>query len=196
MPFFDKPKPPKPRKQSRRLRRDEYGRPTLTLPGYLPDAFVLAASDQAAVMVHGFACHPEGFAFQLEVTKRHEPPPGPDPEPEPFGIWHPHAEPGARFGIGYSDGRRATLERTRSPGRYDDPGAQLGIMQSGGQGGSGHWRSELWVQPLPPPGPVTFAVEWPDAGIEETLHAIDGQLFQDAAARAQSAFPARRRKKA
>ena len=48
------------------------------------------------------------------------------------------------------------------------------------------------MQPLPPPGPVTFAVEWPAMGIEETLHEIEGQLFRDTAERARRIFPPRR----
>lgn len=194
MPFFDERPPPKPRKRSRKLRRDEYGRPTLLLPGYLTDGAVLAVSDEAAVMIHGIACYPSGFAFELQVTSRYEVPPDEYARDlEPFGLWaHSRENPG-QFGIEYSDGRRATLDRhglARGRGRADAP---VVILPGGGGGGGGHYASELWVQPLPPPGPVTFAVEWTEAGIEETLHTIDGQLFREAAKRATRVFPPRRR---
>jgi hypothetical protein len=41
------------------------------------------------------------------------------------------------------------------------------------------------VWPLPPPGPLVFACEWPAAGMALTRHEIDAQPILDAAGRTQ-----------
>jgi hypothetical protein len=46
-----------------------------------------------------------------------------------------------------------------------------------------------WVWPLPPPGPLTFVVEWPAHGIAESRAELDTQPILDAAARAIQVFP-------
>jgi hypothetical protein len=197
MPFFDEPEPRKPRKRSRKLRRDEHQRPKLILPGYLGEDVVLATSDEAAVLMHGLACYPTGFAFTLQVTTRYEVSYDDDDEwdIEPFGLWG-HRRPrenAGRFGIEYSDGRRVTLDRHRyARARSED--APLVIAPGGGGGGGGNYSTEVWVEPLPPPGLVTFAVEWTATGIAETLHTIEGGLFREAAKRSKPVFPPRGRK--
>jgi hypothetical protein len=194
VPFFDEPTPPERRKRSKRLRRDEHGRPTLMVPSYLSEDVVLAVSDEVAVLLHGIACYPSGFALTLETTRRYEVDDHEgDEDDEPFGLWGRRSKSLAKFGIEYSDGRRATLDRDPFAPERGGAGARLAIMQGSGSGGGGHFSTELWVQPLPPTGPVTFAVEWATAGIGETLHTIDGQLFRDAAQHAKRVFPPRRR---
>jgi hypothetical protein len=155
---------------------------------------ILALSDNVAVFVHGIACYAPGFAFMLEVTYKYEPPEDEEPRHHPFGLWGPRRPPegAGRFGVGYSDGRQATLDERRPPQPRGSKGP-LTIMQGGGHGGRGHYASEIWVQPLPPPGPVTFAVEWPAEGIEETLQIIDGRRFREAAKRSKRIFPPKKR---
>jgi hypothetical protein len=196
MPFFEKPDPKPQRQQRRRLRRDdEYSRPTLFVPTYLPEDVVLGLSEEAAVVMHGVACYPRGFAFSLETTSRYEVSYDDEDEEDahgPFRVWSGTRQPSAQFGIEYSDGRRATLAEGRRPlpreGRKDD----ITIWPGGGGSGGGHSTTDLWVRPLPPPGPVTFAVEWPSKGIDESLRQIDGRQFRDAAERATRVFPPRR----
>ena len=127
------------------------------------------------------------------MTKRYEIADGEDEDIEPFGLWARRSKSVAKFGIEYSDGRRATLDRDHFPARRGGSKAQIAITQGGGGGGGGHYSTELWVQPLPPAGPVTFAIECITAGIEETLHTIEGQAFRDAARQATRVFPPRRR---
>jgi hypothetical protein len=195
--FFEQD-PPKPEQQrrGRRLRRDdEYNRPTLFVPAYLPADVVLGLSDQAAVVMHGIACYPRGFAFSLEATTRYEVNyDGEDDEDRrgPFNFWGRARDGSARFGIEYSDGRRAALDADGPPASRKDKTNTISIWPGGGSSGGGHSRTDIWVQPLPPPGPVTFAIEWPAKRIDETLHTIDGQEFRDAAGRATRVFPPRR----
>jgi hypothetical protein len=85
-----------------------------------------------------------------------------------------------RFGVEFSDGRRATtIEGPRGP--RDEPPAIV-LRQGGGGGGSGSWEFNFWIWPLPPAGPLTFAVEWPAEGIELTMCEVDTALLLEAAA--------------
>jgi hypothetical protein len=47
-----------------------------------------------------------------------------------------------------------------------------------------------WVQPLPPPGELLFACEWPQRQIPLTTTTIDADVILAAAARAQELWPA------
>lgn len=195
MPFFDEQPPRRSKPKRRRLRRDDdEERPTLWVPGYLAEDVVLAVSDQAAIVMHGVACYPRGFAFSLEAISRYEVTLDDETEedmdsPFPFALWRPSRSASGQFGIQYSDGRRATLGERRFMARGKRSNDAITITPGGGGGGSGHWRHDVWVQPLPPPGSVTFAVEWRTKGIEETLHEIEGERFREAAQRATRVFP-------
>jgi hypothetical protein len=201
-PFFEVPEPPKKRPKRRRLRRaddDPWSRPRRMLPGYLGTDFVLAQSDEAAVIVHGIACYPTGFAFQLETVMRYE---REDDEDfalgDAFHAWH-HIPRSAevspkllRFGIAFSDGAKVTtLDADRWERRDERPDEVRPHLElGGGGGGDGEWSYEIWIWPLPPEGPVTFACEWPAFGIEETTRRVEGRRFVRAAGRAKAVFRA------
>ena len=73
-----------------------------------------------------------------------------------------------RFGMQFADGSKVTnlpgpLPGPPRGGGEPPPGPVL--QQSGGSGGDREWRQDYWVWPLPPPGPLTLACEWPGAGI-------------------------------
>jgi hypothetical protein len=196
MGFFEErkvePKPPR----RRRLRRDEFGRPTLIVPAYLVADVILAVSDEMAVVMHGIACYPRGFGFSLEATSRYElsyEEEEADGLRGAFDIWGGNNENAGRFGIAYSDGRRATVDDRWAPPRRKgaDKDRDITISPGGGGSGGGHWETELWVEPLPPRGPVTFAVEWQAKRIDETLHVLEGEQFREAAKRAKRVFPPR-----
>jgi hypothetical protein len=88
-----------------------------------------------------------------------------------------------RFGVEFSDGRRATtIERFRGP-REQPP--EIVLMQRGGGGGGGSWEFGFWIWPLPPAGPLTFAVEWPAEGVELTTCEVDAAPILEAAARSE-----------
>ena len=88
-----------------------------------------------------------------------------------------------RFGVEFADGRRATtIERPR-PSLDESP--EIVLMQRGGGGGDGNWEFGFWIWPLPPEGPLTFAVEWPAEGVELTTCQIDSAPFLEAAARSE-----------
>jgi hypothetical protein len=88
-----------------------------------------------------------------------------------------------RFGVEFSDGRRATtIERVR-PSLDESP--EIVLMQRGGGGGGGSWEFGFWVWPLPPAGPLKFAVEWPAEGVELTTCEVDTAPIIEAAARSE-----------
>ena len=47
----------------------------------------------------------------------------------------------------------------------------------------------FWLWPLPPPGPLTFVVEWPALGIAETRAETDATAVVEAAASAAPLWP-------
>jgi hypothetical protein len=88
-----------------------------------------------------------------------------------------------RFGVEFSDGRRATtIERPRPS---EDELPKIALMHRGGGGGGKTWEFGFWIWPLPPEGSLTFAVEWPAEGIELTTCQIDAAPLLEAAARSE-----------
>ena len=59
----------------------------------------------------------------------------------------------------------------------------------GGGGGDTQYTQRAWLWPLPPAGPVTFALAWPEQQIDEATVQVDGALFRAAAAEAQQLWP-------
>ena len=58
------------------------------------------------------------------------------------------------------------------------------MRMGGGGGGSGHYRWEHWVFPLPPSGPLTVFAEWSMAGVAEVSVVVSGDEDHDASDRA------------
>ena len=157
---------------------------------------VLGRSDTAALWIPALTASADGFEFDLEL--RH------DLDEEEFGdpFFFGH-RPGRRrrtseggldpellrFGIQFSDGRKATNIDTRIPSRtpgVDEPPGGLVLSPRGGGGGQGRWRQDFWVSPLPPAGPLAFVCEWPVAAIPETRNEVD---WPSCATRRPKRFP-------
>jgi hypothetical protein len=94
---------------------------------------------------------------------------------------------GPRLGVQFSNGQHAGA-RPVSP--YDVDKDEEGIptepiiTMGGGGGGSGHFRWEQWVFPLPSPGDLTVFAEWPAAGIEESSIVVSADDVLHASERA------------
>jgi hypothetical protein len=97
-----------------------------------------------------------------------------------------------RLGLRYPDG--TTVTNLDSP-QLNDAEAPVGPLLSWTPAGSGgsrtHQTSELamWLWPLPPAQPLTFAVEWPVGGIELATTELDGAELVGAAERSVSYWP-------
>lgn len=92
-----------------------------------------------------------------------------------------------RLGIQFAEGSKVTNTRGLHHHRHA-PEQPVMFVGGGGGGGGGHWRQSQWVWPLPPPGPMTFACEWPAMDIPLTFYELDAQPILDAAGRAQIIF--------
>lgn len=149
--------------------------------------------------------YPNGFAFLLRVrwglvADPSEQLPWPFPDwgsPDPLDS-EPFPDALLRFGVQFADGRKVT-NLDQYPFVPEDLPLDQPVMVEGGGGvgseggrlGRGaFWDLELVVQPLPPPGPLTFVCAWPGRGIPEVRAEIDAGLVLDAAAAAVPFFPA------
>jgi len=172
-----------------------FGPPAGILPGVVALELVLARSERAAVCVSRIGAYPTGFEIALLTMA------GEDDEaldPGLFGMrrhrMRRRAQAGGslpddtlRFGVQFSDGRKATSTAGMGPPHREEPTGPV-LSPSGGGGGGGNWRANLWVWPLPPAGALALVCEWPAAGIALTRHDVDAALILEAAARAQLVF--------
>lgn len=163
------------------------GPPHGVLPGVAALELVLASNERAAVYIGRCSAYPSGLELEVRVLVR-----GDDLDPSLNGVYH---RPGRgstfeemlRFGIEFSDGRKATNVDGPWPGA-DQPQSPV-LWGMGGGGGGGRWRQDFWLWPLPPPGMVTLVCEWPAAGLALARHEVDVKILLEAAARARKVFP-------
>src|ERR1019366_80319 len=92
-----------------------------------------------------------------------------------------------RFGIGFSDGTKATDMRFGRPGRAG-PGQRV-LRPQGGHGGGRRSNLGFWCEPLPPRGPMSFVCQWPAMGVDEAALQLDARLVLDAAALSRPIWP-------
>lgn len=160
------------------------------IPGLVPWEVMLVRTGQVAVAVGGVHAYPNGFEFTVHARLRRED----EPRPGGAGLFEQHGwrrEPneGLRLGVMYADGRRAAaLGGFPRPGDDADAG-RLVLRENGGGGSSRTWDGNFWVSPLPPEGPVTFVVSWPERGVAETRAELDGAAIREAAGRAVMLWP-------
>lgn len=184
--FADLPEPPRDATPSPfALRRPEWtGPPENVLPGVLGTGVVLVNTGALAVAVPVLAVWPTGALVTLELRRR-EYADGGDLDPFTWRHGPPQAD-GLRFGVGFSDGRKALGEW---PGRPAGPPERPVLLPRGGHGGGLSYEQELWLWPLPPDGPVELVCEWPAQGVGEARATLDGGELRAAAARAIELWP-------
>jgi hypothetical protein len=150
----------------------------------------LAATDLAVLAVPSVSVFSMGLLIHVVVTERR----GNRSRAEFQGRMHGHfpmAAPGAlRFGVALADGTRAV---TGSAARFDEQPTGPSLWTNGGGGGGDdqiqRMTHELWLWPLPPPGPVELVAEWRELGIEESSIWLDGAALIAAASGAQAIWP-------
>ena len=172
--------------------RPWFGPPRGTLPAVVPLERVLARTDKVAVCLSRLAAYPTGFEFDVVTLSAEE-----DHQLDPllFPVQHRfHRGSGderipremLRIGVQFADGSKAT--NTGGFQHSSNPPSGPTMNPGGGHGGGGSWRQTFWVWPLPPPGPLILACEWPAVDIPLTRSEIASQTILDAATRAQVVF--------
>ena len=156
---------------------------------------VLARTDQVAIALVDAVAYTTGVDLTLVAARRS--PRGDDPFDLPFG--RPmHGSCGQelppellRFGVQFSDGRKATSLGSLpafGAGMEDEPEGPL-LSPNGGGGGDDRWELDFWLWPLPPPGPLAFVVEWPAEGIELSRQEVDAAPILEASRRSEVLWP-------
>lgn len=86
---------------------------------------------------------------------------------------------GLRFGVGYPDGQKATVDGMRPWGPEETAPDGPVLMPAGGGGGAGSdeeasCSAKFWVWPLPSDGDLRVVAQWPDRGMGECSVPIGG----------------------
>jgi hypothetical protein len=157
---------------------------------------LLVNTGRVAVWVADAEVYPNGAVLKMWLRGR-----------EPA---RPEAESGSgtwRFGLQFSDGRKATvyglgmfarLGRAQAsssvtalaPSPRDGPPESPFLIGRGGSGSRNSWRQEYWLWPLPSPGELLIACEWPNIELPLSTVTLSADLIRDAAGRAQQLWPA------
>jgi hypothetical protein len=121
------------------------------------------------VLERGFEAFPSGVRFSLDVRFG-------------AGVFNPlGAFPGtpgsAYLAATFADGRIGMVKPT---GYYLYP-AQVVLSYFSGGGTSAKWTMRLWLSPLPPPGPLTFDIGWPDKDVPITAVTVEATQLCEAA---------------
>lgn len=202
MSFFDEelarrpPPEPKPDTAPDEGRPPWEGPPHGVVPGPVTARAVLVRSDQMLVMVHDLRAYPTGLLLTIAVW--HRVAPDRDLRRDPYEDLMLGAArrrpPGRRrrgalrFGLEFADGRRWS-SLTHSPRDTDPEPAGPALWTQGGQGDGRSYEMRYWLWPLPPPGDLTFHLEWPDQGIGPASASVSGHAIVDAAATAEVIWP-------
>jgi hypothetical protein len=189
--FFEPPPPSAEPEPARYRMPPWFGPPGGTLPAVVPLERVLARTEKVAVCASRLCVYPTGFEFDV-LTMSNE-----DRQLDPLMFHAQHRFHRAagdegippellRIGVQFADGSRATnvggFQHDKEP-----PSGPI-MHPGGGGGGGGSWRQTFWVWPLPPPGPLVLACEWPALDIPLTRCEILAEAILDAAPRAQVVF--------
>ena len=205
MSFFEPPPPPERPEPPFEIPEPEpwWSAPSNELGAPVPLRVVLARTDQVAVAVVGVTAYTTGVSLTLALRRRSS------RREEDFyprmDLFDPLAlrrRPSdelppelLRFGVQFADGRRATTLGGGTPwavGRgaavEEEPSGPI-LSSSGGGGNDREWTADYWLWPLPPPGTLTFAIEWPSEEILLSTHEVDASLIIEASKSSEVLWP-------
>jgi hypothetical protein len=151
------------------------------LPALLPWNRELGRAGGVVVALNGIRVWPDCCTLDIAMFSRRAPFHGVGRPRLGLPLMEPTAPGGFRFGVLFSDGRRAT-NLDRDPRLPASAGPVLRTSSS--HGGQFHHSASLLLWPLPPPGPLTIVVQWPDQELPETSTELDGAAIRHAASEA------------
>jgi hypothetical protein len=178
------------------------GPPKADLGAVVATELILARSANVAVVLPQITVYRTGCLFTVEVVIRRAQLSDDDWQElassatdatGPSQRW----ERVLRLGLRYPDGTTVTnldspAGRRSADAEADSPAGPLLSWAPRSSGGSWHHQSSdlgMWLWPLPPAQPLTFAVEWPIGGIELTTTELDGAELVAAAERSSGYWP-------
>jgi hypothetical protein len=201
--FFDELKPP-PRPQEHEEEAPEWvSAPDGWIGAVLPVQELIGRSEEAAVCLTRIVAYPLGFevtldAFTRSLSRGYA-------FDDAIADWHRGEQDRPppqllRYGIEFADGRKSSniggmfggtvFAMSAADESAPDPAKDICLVPGGGYGGGRRSRQEVWVWPLPPPGPVAFVCEWPRYEIPETRVTVEANLIREAAGLAEAIWPA------
>ncbi|WP_432564458.1 hypothetical protein [Kineococcus sp. SYSU DK003] len=172
----------------------------------MPIELVLGRASSTVLTLSGLSAFPTGLSMTLGVRVRAQ---GRAVHPQLYqqvfttphhrqrgSTWRPGQ---LSWGFELADGRQVT---NADPGPWSEQPIGLDgtpdltwlpshpvLIGGGGQASARVIDCEYWLWPLPPPGPLRVLCQWPERGIEQAWHELDGEMFQRAAQRAQPIWP-------
>ena len=165
-----------------------FGPPSGVLPGLLPKRVVFVKNDQMLLVIDHFSVYPTGVLFSINLWLRKS---NDEIHRMPWDYRPRRTMPDdanvLRFGLRFSNGQTWTNLARSGPDFENEPTEPV-VMERGGGGGGDHWEMSHWLWPLPPPGDLTFVVEWPAYDISETTVTVDAQEIIDCAATAETVW--------
>jgi hypothetical protein len=167
-----------------------------TSPGLCPLSVVLGRSVTTAVLIQGARACPTGVVLRLVVHLRERGREARRRVMNELDVTHGRGQPapflpagGLRWGVELADGRRVTTADDYEPwsaqpdewhpGWVPDRPVLQGLGRPTRWGGA--WSRDVWLWPLPPPGPLRMVCAWPDRGILETSTTVDAGPIRRAA---------------
>ena len=189
MPFFEEVEPaPEPEEHVEHRSPPWAEAPATVVPVTVALDVMVARTPDWAIWVGGASVTPVGMAFTLVVLGRVK---AVDPHSMGARLDGDSAQ-APRFGVGFADGRKVAGDRRfGGPSPTGDAEREIALSPRNGTGGRRRWTQTYWLWPLPPPGPLTFAISWPSEGIGETLVEVDAGPIRAAAARGRRAVARR-----
>lgn len=178
MGFFDAPAPPPPRPLPQPAQPEWMAAPEGWLGGFVPVRPVLARTEEVVVTLEQFEAFPTGVRFELTVVTRR-------PSGGFSAAFSGRRGGGIRLGVAFPDGSKWQGLSHPWPSLFESPPPPPVLWMGGGGGGDTEYTQQVWLWPLPPAGPVTFALAWPEQKIDEATVQVDGGLFRAGAAEAQ-----------
>ena len=185
--FFEPPPPPEPPDHHEHRRPPWFGPPDNELGVAVPVRLEIVRTENLVVAVLDLVAFGAGCTFHLAVRHRSRKEGGsPIHAFHPPGEWRPDA---LHFGLQFADGKKATADQEMWRRGPDDPPKGPLLMPHGGGGGARRWDMNMWLWPLPPPGPLAFVCEWQAEGIALTRREVDAGAILDAAGRVEQLWP-------
>jgi hypothetical protein len=156
------------------------GPPDQPPAGVLRLGVILARTNTIAVGIAKISVYPAGFEIDLFVVREDdetELEPASDSGSQPVPAVTQDPAETLSFALQFSDGRSVSdIGTTEAP----NDGRGEPVMRYAERSDANGLRPTIWVQPLPPPGPLTLSCEWASVGIPLTRHTLDTQDILDA----------------